>query len=105
MMETISAKELDQYVQNGRAVIIDLRSRQEFAQGHILGAVNVPHGRFTRDLLGDGQKTIVLYCERGALSMSVALELERRGYHTKSVVGGIRAYRGKNMVRGSERDH
>ena len=99
MMETIPAKELDQYVQNGRTLIIDLRSRLEYANGHIRGAVNVPHGNFRSELYGRKGETIVLYCERGALSMSVARELEMQGYHTKSVVGGIRAYRGKNLVK------
>lgn len=99
MMETISAKELDRYVQDGRTLIVDLRPRMEYAQGHIRGAVNVPGGNFRSELAGRRGETIVLYCERGAMSMSVARELERYGYHTKSVVGGIRAYRGTNMVK------
>ena len=99
MMETISAKELDQYVQDGRTMIVDLRSRLEYARGHIRGAVNVPGGSFRSELSGRKGETIVLYCERGAMSMSVARELELYGYHTKSVVGGIRAYRGTNLVK------
>lgn len=98
MMETISAKELDRYVQDGRTMIVDLRPREEYMQGHIRGAINVPDGVFDMELWGRQGETIVLYCTRGALSMSVARELEEQGYHTKSVVGGIRAYRGKNMV-------
>ena len=98
-MEAISAKELDRFVQDGTALIIDLRSREEFMEGHIRGAVNVPHGRFRAEPREWGGKELVLYCERGGLSMTVARELERRGYRTRSVVGGIRAYRGENMVR------
>lgn len=98
MMETISAKELDRFVQDGRTLIVDLRPRMDYLRGHIRGAVNVPHGNFRAELSGRRGETIVLYCERGAMSMSVARELEQQGYHTKSVVGGIRAYRGKNMV-------
>lgn len=98
MMETISAKELDRYVQDGRTMIIDLRPHKEYMQEHIRGAINVPDGIFRGELWGRQGETVVLYCTRGALSMSVARELEAQGYRTKSVVGGIRAYRGENMV-------
>ena len=98
-METVSAKELDRYVRDRDAVIVDLRPRADFLAGHIRGAVNVPHGMFRGELRGQEQKVVVLYCERGGLSMSVARELERSGYQTRSVVGGIRAYRGENLVR------
>ena len=98
-METISAKELDRYVQKDGFYIVDLRSPGEFARGHIRGAANVPSGKFRKDLEGTKDGTIILYCERGGFSMTVARELERAGYHTISVVGGIRAYRGRNIVR------
>lgn len=94
-METISARELEQYAREGRTLIIDLRSRAEFMQGHVPGAVNVPRGQFRNELHGREREAIVLYCDRGAFSMAVARELEKRGYRTKSVVGGFRAYRGK----------
>lgn len=96
-METISARELDWYVQN-HFLIIDLRSAEDYAAAHIRGAVNVPHGRFKKELSGYMHNPIVLYCERGALSMAVARELEAKGYKTRSVVGGIRAYRGKYLT-------
>lgn len=98
-MDTISAKELDWYAQDGTFLIVDLRPRQDYARGHIRGAVNVPYGRFGTQLRDREKDTIILYCERGALSMAVARDLERQGYRTKSVVGGIHAYRGKNLVR------
>lgn len=94
-METISAKELEWYAREGEAFIIDLRSHDEFVRGHVPGAVNVPHGRFRQELRGREREPIILYCDRGALSMAVARELEKKGYRTKSVVGGFLAYRGK----------
>lgn len=98
MMETIPAKEMDRYVQDDGFLIVDLRPAGEFAAGHIRGAINVPQGEF-RNELSDRRKTVILYCERGGMSMKVARDLSQKGYHAKSVVGGIRAYRGKNIVR------
>lgn len=97
-METISARELDQYVQDDRYKIIDLRTREAYQTGHIRGAMNVPYGVFRTELSGLKKKILVLYCEWGGLSMTVSRDLEQLGFRTKSVVGGIRAYRGKNFV-------
>lgn len=97
-MEAISARELDWYI-NNHTLIIDLRESKDYALAHIRGAVNVPYGQFRKELQNREGNTVILYCERGALSMVVARELEAKGYRTKSVVGGIRAYRGENLVR------
>jgi rhodanese-related sulfurtransferase len=35
---------------------------------------------------------LILYCERGGLSLKAANELNELGYQAKSVVGGIEAY-------------
>lgn len=91
-METISARELERYAREGKYLIIDLRSREEFRKKHVRGAVNVPQGHFEKEPAAGKDATIILYCDRGALSMAVARDLERKGYHTKSVVGGFRAY-------------
>lgn len=92
MLETISAKELQRCARDGSALIIDLRSSQEFRRGHVTGAINVPGGRFKDELAGRRGETVVLYCDRGSLSLAVARELEQAGYCPKSVVGGFQAY-------------
>ena len=38
-METISAKELERYARDGRYLIIDLRSVEEYRREHVRGAV------------------------------------------------------------------
>lgn len=97
-LETISPKMLDYYVDNKRAFIIDLRNSREYARGHIRGAVSVPYdgGRFV--FRPPQNKEIVLYCESGSHSLMAARELVREGYRVRSVIGGIRAYRGNNLV-------
>ncbi len=98
-LETISPKMLDYYVDNKKAFIIDLRSAQEFNRGHIKGAVSVPYegGRFLFRPPKD--KDVVLYCERGSHSLMAARELARDGYRVRSVIGGMQAYRGMNLVK------
>lgn len=97
MLDTVSAKELDWYAEDDSVLMIDLRSREEYAEGHICGAANAPLGDFSNIRL-DRKKTLLLYCDRGARSMAVGRELSARGYRVKSVVGGIGAYRGRRMT-------
>lgn len=90
----IAVNELDEYVKDGNSFIIDLRTPEEYRMYHIRGAVNIPYRRLgkCRELPRD--RMLVLYCERGAVSMVAAKELAARGYHVKTVIGGIHAYRG-----------
>ena len=94
-METISARELERYIGNGRVLVIDLRSDAEYARGHVPGAVNLQPEQLAAALRGSAYREVILYCARGARSMAAARELERRGFYAKSVVGGFRAYRGR----------
>lgn len=89
----IAANELEQYVKEGNAFIIDLRTPAEYRMCHVRGAVNIPYKKLEdcRELPRD--MMLILYCERGAVSMVAAKELAARGYRVKTVIGGIRAYR------------
>lgn len=96
-IETISAKMLDYYVGRMDALIIDLRDKEAYAENHVAGAVNIPYEELEnrRDL--PLNKTLVFYCDRGGASMAAAREFVRRGYRTRSVIGGFSAYRGRNI--------
>ena len=94
--DTISAKEIDLYVCRPQVIMIDLRNIKEFRAGHILNAIHIPYEQLckhTHQLPKDYD--IILYCERGGISLIAAKELSNIGYKTKSVIGGINAYRGK----------
>lgn len=88
----IAANELDYYVQDKNAFIIDLRTPQEYMQRHIEGAVNIPYQRLRSCRSLPKDMTLILYCERGSVSMVAAKELAARGYTVKTVIGGIQAY-------------
>ena len=98
-VETISAKMLDYYVGRKDAFLIDLRDREAYRTGHIKGAINVPYERFEEMQEYDFQKgkTLVLYCERGGASLVAARILAKKGYQTRTAIGGLKAYRGRNL--------
>lgn len=96
--ETISPKMLDYYVDNKRAYIVDLRTKEEYDKKHIRNAhlVSYEGGRFLHELPKNLE--IILYCERGSLSLIAAKQLVRDGYLVRSVIGGIHAYEGRNLI-------
>lgn len=76
------------------AHLVDVRSVQEFAQGHIDGALNVPVDQVERRLaeVGSPSDVIVLYCRSGARSAAAAGLLRRRGYGQVYDLGPMSAW-------------
>ena len=93
--EMIAPKEVDRYVKDRSAFIIDLRTPDEYVQRHIAGAVNIPYEKLKDCHVLPYDMALILYCERGSVSMVAAKELAARGHRVKTVIGGIHAYRGK----------
>ena len=64
------------------ARLVDVRTPEEFAAGHIEGAVNIPVQDLPArmDELGRKDEPIVVYCRSGARSGSAKRTLESAGY-------------------------
>lgn len=80
----ISQAELMQRIKAGRAgLILDVRSQQEYAEGHIPGAINIPHDQLSSRLAEIGSykdKEIVLYCASGGRVGVAAQTLQPAGF-------------------------
>lgn len=100
----ISAKELEQYLDEGRDLyLVDMRDRASYLRGHIRGAVHIPPEAFPGEIRSQPkERFLVLYCYHGPQSMRAAKWLAEQGYQAADVYGGIQAYRGKYLVRGEE---
>ena len=96
-METISAREIDRYIFDRNYLLVDVWQPADYRRMHVRGAVCIPYETLKARIRGLGSTIPILYCERGGLSMQAARELEKEGYRALSVVGGIRAYRGKYL--------
>ena len=90
--QLVSAKEVDRYAFKNEYVIIDIRSAKEYRERHIKGAVCIPYERLMKQVPLLKNRTLILYCDRGGLSLKAANELIEAGFDAKSVVGGIEAY-------------
>lgn len=88
----IKKEDLGNYIQMG-ATIVDVRSPQEYREGHIDGAINLPEYNIRRNvqnILKDKNELIVLYCSVGERSKMAQIKLQRLGYtNVYTVYGGI----------------
>jgi len=65
----VTARQLDAMLRAGEALVVDVREVDEFAAGHIPGAVNVPLSNFQPSKLPqDTGKTLILNCLGGKRS-------------------------------------
>ena len=74
-------------------VVIDARSRDAYAAGHIPGAVSFPHRKMTAETTAklDRSKVYVVYCDGIGCNASTkgAYKLAELGFRAKELLGGI----------------
>ena len=78
-------------------LIVDVRRPDEFAEGHIAGAINVPNETIeseTPELLPDKEQVLLVYCRTGRRSREAAGKLAGMGYTAVYDIGGIRTWKG-----------
>ena len=82
-------------------VILDVRKADEFAEGHVKGAILID--QFQSDFVEQAQaklpkdKTIAVYCRSGRRSANAAGKLADVGYKCVNLKGGILAWKEANM--------
>lgn len=97
-LEIISSETFDDYVERRKGILIDLRAPDDYRKSHIRGAVNIPYEEAERLEYYPKSQALILYCSRGAASLSAAKDLAEKGYRTYSLAGGMDAYKGRNLV-------
>jgi len=81
-LEKKNSSEIKDAIKNG-AVVIDVRTSEEFESGNLAGSINIPH-----DLIATGinkraipkDKTIVVYCKAGGRAGMAKEVLAQMGY-------------------------
>ena len=87
-------------------IILDVRTREEYAQGHIEGAICVPNEEIDGEPpaeLPDKSQLIFVYCRSGNRSKQAAAKLFGMGYTNVVEFGGINTWPGA-VVPGMEGD-
>ena len=79
-------------------IILDVRRPDEYAEGHIPGAINVPNeeiGTTEISKLPNKSQLIFVYCRSGRRSKEAAAKLVKLGYTHIVEFGGILDYKGE----------
>lgn len=79
-----------------KSFLLDVRTPQEFAQGHISGAYNIDYQdleSFKESVAKlDKSRVYYLYCRSGKRSGNARLYMQMRGYKVYDLKGGIMAW-------------
>jgi ArsR family transcriptional regulator len=95
-LEPVSRKELMRRLRAGTVTVLDVRPEDEFALGHVPGAVNVPL-RVLEERLSEFKRSreIVAYC-RGTycvLSFEAVAMLREKGFKVRRLEDGLPEWR------------
>ena len=79
-------------------IVLDVRRSDEFAEGHIPGAINIPNENIGNDeipALPDKNRLILVYCRSGRRSKEASAKLVKSGYTNIVEIGGILDWTGE----------
>jgi len=97
MMKEISAKEVQQLIENGEKLnLIDVREVEEVKAGHIPGITHVPLGllEFRKDEF-DKSKSYIMVCRSGGRSGQATQYLQSHGFDVTNMTGGMLSWEGE----------
>ncbi|MBE9915294.1 FAD-dependent oxidoreductase [Paenibacillus donghaensis] len=80
-------------------ILLDVRTRQEFEQGHIPDAVNIPLDEL-RDRLDqlDSSKKLLVYCQVGLRGYTAVRILRQKGFNAVNLTGGYKYYKSASFT-------
>lgn len=93
-MRTITATELQQYLQDNKPVLLDVREPSEHEICQIDNSLLIPMGDITARIQElDEEDEIICICHHGMRSLQVAMYLESQGFgNMVNLTGGIEAW-------------
>jgi thioredoxin 1 len=99
----VNTTQFEQAMKASNTVLVDVRTPQEFASGHIDKAVNIDiydRSFQTKALALDKSKTVLVYCRSGSRSAQAATFFRKQGYQVVDLAGGIGSWTsaGKKIV-------
>ena len=93
----ISPNEAASKVKGGEGVIIDVREKDEWDEGHVPDAIHLSRGTIELEIeekIPDLNTTIICHCGGGGRSALAAESLQKMGYkNVRSMAGGFKAWK------------
>ncbi len=97
----ISPQEAAAKLKGGEAVIVDVRDKDEWDEGHIPGAMHLSRGTIELDIeerVPDTSALVICHCGGGGRSALAAESLQKMGYkNVRSMAGGLKAWKAAGL--------
>ena len=97
---SLSIHSATRLINDGEAVVLDLRDSKEFKRGHIVNAINIPHNKVSQQLTqleSHKSKILLLVDKLGQHSGSVGRILKAHGFNVSRLEGGISEWQNQNL--------
>ncbi|QCD53147.1 MULTISPECIES: rhodanese-like domain-containing protein [unclassified Campylobacter] len=99
---SINANQFNQISSNPNLLVIDVRAKKDYDEGHIQGAINIPDGEplenYKAILEANKDKKIVAHCYTGNRSAKLVETLTAQGYDASNLLDGTKEYK-YNLVK------
>ncbi|CAJ0992642.1 rhodanese-like domain-containing protein [Pantoea sp. Nvir] len=101
-VEVISCCKTIHLINNVKAVVVDVRSSEDYQKGHIFGALNVVEDEIKKGRFGPLDKhkfqPIIVVCATGQNARTLAEKLSADGFSQVNILkDGIRGWSGENL--------
>lgn len=97
----MSLTQATQLMNQDKTVVVDVRAKADFKQGHLLGAKNIPMADLKDNLQvisKDKSIPVLVYCQMGVTSLTASKQLMDAGFtDVYSLAGGVNAWQAENM--------
>lgn len=97
----VSTQQLTSLINQRDGVVLDVRPKAEYRQGHIVDAINIPHDQVARRLpeLEKYQgRPLILVCKMGQHASSAAKAIRASGFEdVHRLTGGMMEWTGSNL--------
>ena len=88
---------VEDFLKASGAVLLDVRTPEEYKEGHIPGSLNIPLQTIDKveSKVENKDTALYVYCRSGARSSRAVTQLHEMGYTNANNIGGIAAYTGE----------
>ena len=80
-------EKLEAVLKENNYTIVDVRTKEEYQSGHVVGAINIPYDEIDDQVKLDQSKTILVYCQSGNRSKIAYQTLKDFGYEVMDLGG------------------
>lgn len=99
--DKVSLLQATQLINQGKAIVVDIREPADFATGHLREARNIPLKELDSrigELDKFKSKTVIAVCQRGVTSAKAVAQLKKAGFNeTVGLDGGIAAWQAQGL--------